>query len=91
MTYHEFLTVLRRSTGGWKVYPPGTMGSPGPILRSENVDCCPWLWVRAYGDESPLVIEGADKRVIWAAADGAAGHDPVVRRDLLQACGLLSQ
>lgn len=90
LDYQDFLYRVRESPRTWVL---NDLGSPAEKLcRSELSGDCPWLVVfDAVGQPSTLkVLRGQEEMSsqIFRAADGHSGMCPIVRQDLLQACGL---
>jgi hypothetical protein len=86
MTYETFLAKLRETPRDWEI------SFEGVIRRGQR--CCPItsLTGRSATHWKLTAIELGMSEVlaekIVEAADCDAGHNPIVRRDLLAACGL---
>lgn len=74
MTLDEFLERLRETPRDWRL-------DGGVILRAENQ--CPFMAVPGAGRLKSWLCDA-----VWAAADSAPGHDPALRAQILDACGL---
>lgn len=55
----------------------------GEIVTEENIECCPWIYAHNLG------ISVKEYRKVFDAADNKEGHDPELRKKLLEACGLI--
>lgn len=76
-----FFDRLIESPRNWTMDAVGKIGLNGP----KGMEVCPRLWVARDGAATLLefpVIE------IYLAADNKPGHDPELRKRLLEACGL---
>jgi len=91
MTLDEFFDQLAQTPRTWKVFD-------GQIRTDSDPRFCPICEVAgdgrfysAYTAAANLIgLPQSDAAYIAAAADGCPNADPVLRRRLLSACGLLS-
>lgn len=86
MTVITFLNRLAATKREWQS-TKGLTGEREITLRSRP-STCPYLAV-SHGDGEQLTGPGAVPWTdVWDAADDRPGHNPVLRRALLDACGL---
>lgn len=80
MTFDEFLGLLGQMK--WHL-------RDGKFIRLDGsrVDC-PWLCVADFSRVKVVHGNFPDREKLFDAADNAPGHDPEIRRRLLEACGL---
>lgn len=87
MTFDEFLRLLPKD--GWTLghYP----GTGNEIIRADG-RVCPWVYVSQLSgisaDTSAWRGDRDKRQALFDAADDEPGHDPEIRRRLLEACGL---
>ncbi len=85
MSFTDFLDLLGKTQ--W-VITDGPIGG-GRIRRAADITCCPYLFVRGIPGVHSRKDCDDDRQKVFDAADNLTGHDPVIRRRLLQACGLV--
>jgi hypothetical protein len=98
ITIEQFLEELQRTLRDWRVLDSKSV-SPGAIRRGDSKTFdyqCP-LGALAhkgtacvYPDDYGILIglSPEDTKEIYRAADNMTDHDPVIRQQLLAACGL---
>ena len=83
-TLQVFFDALPKT--GWVLDYTGN--HPGRILREDNRDLCPYLFAPW---NATIFLDYDVKKEIWKAADKDLDHDPELRAQLLEACGLLPE
>jgi hypothetical protein len=87
LSMEEFFAELQKTPRTWAVHPDGRIG------QSDSKMICPALGVcRSVIARYPRasVCFSFNGNEIYSAADNRPGHNPEVRRRLLETCGLLT-
>ena len=96
MTYQQFLDELRQTPRDWEVWSGNSLrmgNEPNHSMKARISVQCPLAAIcntKSHGrtQSFPIDLPRSIKREIMSAADGTLDHNPIIRRQLLEACGL---
>jgi hypothetical protein len=87
LSMEEFFAELQKTPRTWAVHPDGRIGQSDSKMICPAVGVCQSVIARYPRASVCFSFNGNE---IYSAADNRPGHNPEVRRRLLETCGLLT-